>query len=105
MDLKDIMTRLRTRTGNSRAFTNLLNWVEQKRPMFRHAGGKLASARVADLAAEEPVKVEVLVERLGAGQISYSLSSNLPIDKHLEMVSVVCPDMTAQMEKAGKLEE
>ena len=101
MDIKSIIAGLRNRTGNSKAFASLLNWAEKRRPMRLHAGAKLLSARVADLAAEEPIKVEVLVERLGAGQISYSLSSNLPIADHIKMVEVVCPDMTAQLERAG----
>ena len=74
---------------------------KKKAPMTVKAAATIQDSRVADMAAHEPIRVEVIVERLGAGKVRAILQSNLCLSDHREMAAVICPPVSAQIEEAS----
>ena len=54
--------------------------------------------RVEDLAASEPIRIEIVVKKIEAGQVLATIRSNVPTAQQVEVASVVCPELSQNLE-------
>lgn len=83
--------------NQSQSYKNFLEYFNSSPKCQTKLDQTIQSGAVADLAAERPIKVELWVDRLNAGQVRAIVKSNVSSAEMREMFEVVHPVVVAMI--------
>ena len=99
--LQPAITRLMEDEESSDGFCCFLDWLQTTKRMPTKVARSIREAQVADLAAKEPVRVELTIDRIGAAMARARITSNLNSRDTKKVLVSAYPELSTAIKQAG----
>ena len=86
---------------SSDGFCCFLDWLQTTKRMTPKVDRTIREAQVADLAAKEPVRVELTIDRIGAAMARARITSNLNSRDTKKGLVAAYPELSTAIKQAG----